>query len=117
SLLSFSFSAAQAASSGDGSRITSAKRLPSGDHSNECTLWSVLVSFCASPPIRFSSHTCVFPSLRSERNARYLPSGLQRGVDDDTPSAVMGMASPTLVGTIQICSSYLSFFMLAFEIV
>ena len=82
--LSFSLLLASSNSSGLASRSTNTKRLPSGDHAKSSTSCGVSVSFCASPPRRFSSHTCVFPSLRAERNARYLPSGLQRGCDEDT---------------------------------
>src|SRR5712672_1303136 len=80
----------------------------SGDHSKSSTSCGVSVSFCASPPFLLSSQTCVFPSFRAERNARYLPSGLQRGCDDETSSAVRAIASPPAAGTIQILSSFLS---------
>src|SRR5271156_4643522 len=60
--------------------------------------------------MRLSSHTCVFPSLRLERNARYCPSGLQRGCEDETFSAVITMGSPPLVVAIQMRVSVLSSF-------
>src|ERR1700735_3740697 len=73
----------------DGSLNTRTIRSPDGDHQNPPTSWIVLVSVCASPPSRLSSQTSsfllssspfsAFPRSRPERNARYFPSGLQRG--------------------------------------
>src|SRR5579862_4450719 len=60
--------------------------------------------------MRFSSQTCVLPSPRFDRNARYFPSGLHRGWDDDCFSAVMTIASPPSEGTIQMRVSVLSSF-------
>src|SRR5215468_12351292 len=82
SLLSLSLDFAASTSSGVGSRKTSTNRLPSGAQSKSCTSCAVLVSFCASPPCRFRTHTCVLPLLRADKNARNLPFGLQRGCDD-----------------------------------
>src|SRR6266481_1690257 len=48
----------------------------------------------ASPPSRFKSQTWLFPPLREEVNARYLPSGLQRGCPEELPSAVRGSTPP-----------------------
>src|SRR5690349_23414625 len=63
--------------------ISTTSHWPSGAQAKSSTSCIVSVSFCASPPIRFNSQTWVLPSLRAERNARYLPSGLQRGCDDE----------------------------------
>src|SRR5580704_14934097 len=60
--------------------------------------------------MRLRSHTCVLPSSRLERKARYFPSGLQRGWDEDTFSAVMTMGSPPEDGAIQTRVSVLSSF-------
>ncbi len=68
--------------SGSGSLAIRARRLPSGDQAYWLTPPGRLVIRSASPPPRLSSHTCCTScgSSRSERNARYRPSGLQRGV-------------------------------------
>src|SRR5688572_281760 len=53
----------------------------SGDHAYDDTPPFTSVKRCASPPRRSSSQTCEpLPSCRDDVNARYLPSGLQRGV-------------------------------------
>src|SRR5580700_12127848 len=67
--------------------------------------------------MRLSSHTCVLPSPRLERNARNFPSGLQRGCEEETFSAVITMASPPPVGAIQMRVSVLSSFNEAVETV
>ncbi len=69
---------------------------------NEMRIWMV------SPPSRFNSHTWVLPPSREDVNARYFPSGLQRGCPEETPSAVIGSASPPCVETIQMRVSFLS---------
>src|SRR5882672_11149325 len=68
-----------ASSSSEGSRRTTTRRVLSGDHAKSSTSCGVSVTCWASPPDRLSSQICVLPSLRAERKARYLPSGLQRG--------------------------------------
>src|SRR5215216_7922560 len=95
-VLGFAFTASLssfAASSGEGSWITSESFLASGDHSNDRTPCLTSVSCCASPPCLFKTQTCVLASLRAERKARYLPSGLKRGPEAELPLAVIGMAS------------------------
>src|ERR1043166_1128687 len=64
---------------GSGSDTRNASFAPSGDHAIDETpvLTSVIAS--ASPPRRSRRYTCVFLPSRDERNARYRPSGLQRG--------------------------------------
>src|ERR1700730_15677841 len=106
--LSLSFSLAASASSGLGSWRIKRRRGVSGDHSKSLTPWTVSVRRTASPPRRLSNHTWLLPALREERNARYLPSGLQRGCEEETPSAVMGTGSPPWVETIQSRCSFLS---------
>src|SRR5688572_20820632 len=64
-------------------------RVLSGDHWMSDTPPLTSLTFTASPPARFSSQICppfFFSSSvpRDATNARYLPSGLQRG--DDSPS-------------------------------
>ena len=93
-----------------GSRISSASRLPSGDHSNPLTPCFTSVSFCASPPRRSSTQTCVSPPLREERKPSQRPSGLHCGFEDETPSAVSGSASPPAAGAIQMRVSLRSCF-------
>src|SRR5262249_41854126 len=100
--------AASSTSSGVGSWRTTTRRLPSGAHSKVSTSWTVSVSFWASPPRRLRSQTWVLPSLRAERKAKYLPSGLQRGWDEETLSAERASASPPAAGTIQMRFSRLS---------
>src|SRR5712692_11548942 len=97
-------------SSGLGSRRISTRRLLSGDHSKSSTPWAVSVRRTASPPRRSSSHTCALPPSRADRNERYLPSGLQRTWEEETPSAVRGMASPPRVEIIHRRCSFLSSF-------
>src|SRR5260370_5377923 len=106
--LSLSLSLAASTCSGLGSWRTTTRRVLSGDHSKSLTPWAVSVRRTASPPRRFRSHTWLLPALREERNARYLPSGLQRGCEEETPSAVMGRGSPPRVETVQTCCSLLS---------
>src|SRR4051794_501827 len=67
--------------SGSGSPITSASLLESGAHSKPWTRPLVSVSWYASPPLRSISHTWLpFAGPgRPDVNARYFPSGLQRG--------------------------------------
>src|SRR5882724_4146231 len=93
---------AAASSSSVGSRSTSARRVESGDQTKSYTSCGVSVSFCASPPSRLSSQTWVLPSSRADRNASHLLSGLQRGWDELTPSAVNAMASPPVAAIIQV---------------
>src|SRR5450432_2609729 len=95
-------------SSGVGSRKTKTSRRLSGAQTKLSTSCGVSVRRWASPPRRLSNHTCVLPSLRSERNASDLPSGLQRGWEEEAPSEVMGAGSPPEEGTDQIRSSLLS---------
>src|SRR5207237_4566648 len=70
---------------GSASLTTRRSRFESGDHEKSETPPATFVSSCASPPARFSSHTCA-PSFlcasspREVRNARYRLSGLQRGI-------------------------------------
>src|SRR5260370_42245210 len=92
--LSLSLSLAASTSSDLGSWRTTTRRVLSGDHSKSLTPWAVSVRRTASPPSRFRSHTWFLPALREERNARYLPSGLQRGCEEEPPSAVVGGGSP-----------------------
>src|SRR6266436_2905431 len=106
--LSLSLSLAASASSGLGSWRIRTRRVLSGDHSKSLTPCATSVSFCASPPRRSSSHTWFLPALRADVNARYLPSGLQRGCAEESPSAVRGMASPPRLETIQRRCSLLS---------
>src|SRR5579885_1154630 len=108
SVPSFSLALAASSSSGEGSRRTKKRRRLSGEQSNSSTSSRVYVSFCASPPSRLRSQTWVLPSSRAERNASHLPSGLQRGWEEETPSAVRGTGSPPATGTIQMRSSVLS---------
>src|SRR4030081_1898657 len=79
SLVSLSLALAAASSSSEGSRRTTTRRVLSGDHAKSSTSCGVSVTCWASPPDRLRSQICVLPSLRAERKARYLPSGLQRG--------------------------------------
>src|ERR1700731_3741441 len=85
---SFSLVLASANSSSEGSRRITTRRVLSGDQAKSSISCGVLVSRWASPPARLRSQTSVLPSLRADRKARYLPSGLQRGWEDETPSAV-----------------------------
>src|SRR5260370_18182350 len=87
-----------ASSSSEGSRRIRTRRVLSGDQTKSSTSWGVSVTRWASPPDRLSSHTWVLPSLRAERKARYLPLGLQRGCEEETPSAVIWMAAAPAVG-------------------
>src|SRR5207237_9214713 len=64
----------------------------------------------ASPPRRSSSHTCGLPPSRAERNDKYFPSGLQLGLPEETPSAVIAIASPPCVEIIHKRCSFLSSF-------
>src|SRR6185436_1941505 len=70
-----------ACASGSGSETTRTSLLPSGDQSKSSTPPFSSVTFSASPPVRGRSQTweASLSSSRLERNARYLPSGLQRG--------------------------------------
>jgi hypothetical protein len=70
-----------------------------GDHSNDDTPPFRSVSTAASPPRRSSSHTCVFPPSRLERNARYRLSGLQRGLVSALSLVVSRTGSPPATGT------------------
>src|SRR5437660_305590 len=88
--------------------LLAATMVLSGDHSKSSTPWGVSVRWVASPPRRLRSQTWVLPLFREERKARYLPSGLQRGCEEETPSAVMEMGSPPWVETIQRRCSFLS---------
>src|SRR5580692_391917 len=108
--LSSSFFLAASSSSVVGSRRIKQRRLLSGDHSKLSASWGVSVNRWASPPTRLSSQIWVLPSWRADRNARYLPSGLHRGLPEETPSAVSGTASPPANGTIQMRCSELSSF-------
>src|SRR5215471_15584284 len=69
--------------SGSGSAIVSARCFESGDHSYACRRPFASVSWNASPPRRSSSQTWLPFALpgRDEVNDRYLPSGLNRGLD------------------------------------
>src|SRR5437762_3853667 len=93
----FSRFRAASMSSGLGSRRMSTSRVLSGDHSKSSTPWTVSVRRTASPPRRSSSHTCGLPPSRAERNDKYFPSGLQLGLPEETPSAVIAIASPPCV--------------------
>src|SRR5262245_61359248 len=79
-----------ASASGSGSVTTRTSFLESGDQSKSSTPPLSAVIFSASPPVRGRSQTCEtsLSSLRLERKARYLPSGLQRGLDSDSLSVV-----------------------------
>src|SRR5436190_9444736 len=62
------------------SSTTSTSFLESGDQANSDTPPRSCVTRCASPPRRSSSQICApLPSCRPDKNARYRPSGLQRG--------------------------------------
>src|SRR5690242_16194354 len=77
-----SFLSSSCGSRGSGSLTTSTRRVLSGDHAKSDTPPLTSVSLLASPPTRFINHTWPFlASWREERKARYLLSGLQRGVD------------------------------------
>src|ERR1051325_3328723 len=69
------------ASSGSGSPITSTKRFESGDHSIDCRRPLKSVNCIASPPPRSSNQIWLplFGPGLDDVNARYFPSGLQRG--------------------------------------
>src|SRR5690242_13767973 len=101
---SLSLVLAAANSSSEASRSITTRRVLSGDQAKSSTSWGVSVRRWASPPDRLSSQICVLPSLRAERKARYLPSGLQRGWEEEAPFLVMGMASPPEVGADQMRS-------------
>src|SRR5260370_12287140 len=105
---SLSLSLAASISSGLGSWRIRTRRVLSGDHSKSLTPSATSVSFCASPPRRSRSQTWFLPALRAERKERYLPSGLQRGCEEETPSTVMGRGSPPLAETTQRRCSFLS---------
>src|SRR5258707_12367274 len=92
--LSLSLSLAASTSSDLGSWRTTTRRVLSGDHSKALTPWAVSVRRTASPPSRFRSHTWLLPAFREERNPRYLPSGLQRGGEDETVSPVRRRGLP-----------------------
>src|SRR5437667_9827956 len=98
--LSLSLSLAASKSSGLGSRRMRTRRVLSGDHSKSSTPWGVAVRWVASPPRRLRSQTWVLPLFGVEKKARYLPSGPQRGCEEETPSAVIETGSATWVGTI-----------------
>ncbi len=83
-VLRFQPSIFSGSSAGSTSCITKARRVLSGAHWMSLSPPGTSLTFCASPPRRGSSHSCApffFSSSgpRSERNARYLPSGLHRG--------------------------------------
>src|SRR5690242_10651319 len=62
-------------------RMMSAMRLLSGAHAYSSMPSLSSVTRCASPPRRSSSQSCEpLPPWRDDRNDRYLPSGLQRGL-------------------------------------
>src|SRR5262245_28177022 len=88
------------------------------------------VSFSASPPARFSSHTCapfflsffsssssLPPTDRDVRNARYLPSGLHRGCDSFSLLDVRRTCSLPSQLTIHTSLSRLSFSVSALDTV
>src|SRR5882724_5995618 len=72
------------------------------------------VSCSASPPERFSSQTCApfflsSSSPREARKARYLPSGLHRGVDSlslDEVSCTCSLPSQLTIHTSRLCLSF-----------
>src|SRR6478736_7374252 len=74
----------------------------------------ISVSCSASPPARLRSHTCApfffsSSSPRDARNARYLPSGLQRGVDSlslDDVSCTCSLPSQLTIQTSRLCLSF-----------
>ena len=80
---------AASSSCSSGSLETSTRRVLSGDHSKLDTPPGISVRRSASPPERFrrqtwlfplgSSDSSDFPSPRAATNARYFPSGLNRG--------------------------------------
>src|SRR4029079_836736 len=67
------------------------------------------VSLTASPPARFISQSCApFAPWREERNARYFPSGLQRGDDSLSAEEVTCTCCCPSQLTIQTSLSFLS---------
>src|SRR5687768_9541482 len=105
----FSASASGSGLRGSGSFTTSAIWRESGDQANSDTLPLTSVILTASPPARFISHTCArLEPCRDERNARYFPSGLQRGADSPAGVEVTWICSRPSQLTIQISVSFLS---------
>src|SRR2546428_1961339 len=100
---------------GFGSLTTSTRRFASGDQAKSDTPPLILVSGCASPPARFSNQTCEpcffsVSSPRVVRNARYLLSGLHRGLLSlVSPVNVRRTCSEPSQLTIQMSVSRLSF--------
>src|ERR1700737_643835 len=73
---------------------------PSGDHFTKSAPVERCVTACASPPSIDSTYTCEFPS-RDDKNASDFPSGDHVG-EESCPLGVSCIASPPLVGTIQM---------------
>src|SRR5574338_1446881 len=99
---------------GSGSLTIMAIRLPSGDQVYSSTLPLTAVTLIASPPARFISQIWApFVSCRDDRNARYFPSGLQRGVDSLSAVEVTWTCCCPSQLTIQTSLSFLSVSLIA----
>src|SRR5262245_34758897 len=84
-------------------RTTVTSCVPSGDHSGAPAPSGIALSLRASPPVTSITYTCALPPSRSERKARRVPSGDQRGALSLPPPLVkrLGGAEPS-AGTIQM---------------
>src|SRR5262245_48524382 len=84
-------------------RATLTRRVPSGDHSGAPAPWGIALSLRASPPATSITYTCALPPSLSERKARRVPSGDQRGALSLPPPLVkrLGGADPS-ANTIQM---------------
>src|SRR5450759_2010411 len=96
-------------SRGSGSLTTNTRGLPSGAHAYSETPPFTSLTFTASPPTRFISHSC--PPLapwRDDTNERYLLSGLQRGCDSPSGDEVTWISWVPSQLAIQMSVSFLS---------
>src|SRR5215831_683962 len=84
-------------------RTTVTKHVLLGDHSGAPAPWGMALSLRASPPVTSITYTCALPPSRSERKARRVPLGDQRGALSLPPPLVkrLGGADPS-AGTIQM---------------
>src|SRR5262249_47227114 len=78
--------------------------LPLGDQRNDCTLFSSLVSFSASPPSYGMTQTWT-PLSRSARKAMYEPSGDHCGADSPLSPVVSLVVGPPSAETSQMCET------------
>src|SRR5215204_876962 len=103
-------------SRGSGSLTTNTMRLLSGDQAYSDTPPLTSLTFTASPPARFISHS--WPPLapcRDDTNERYLLSGLQRGCDSLSGDEVSWISWAPSQLAIQMSESFLSASLIARE--